>query len=79
MKKQKATVNSFLIVHPKKKKEKIVAALMLLAVLCGISPFINLVNVPALICGLPAIGFTAVVNAVLVLIVLRIAYRWEVH
>ena len=53
--------------------------LMLLVTLSGLSPFIGWVNVPTLILGMPAVMFVSVVNAILVMVVLYIAYRWEVH
>lgn len=78
MEKQKK-MKSGVMVRPRKAKEWIIAALMLLTVLFTVSPFINLVNVPTLVLGLPALMWVALGAIVITIIVVVLAYRWEVH
>lgn len=67
------------IVRPRKPKEWIIFGLMILTVLFTISPFINLVNVPTLVLGLPALMWVAIGAIIITIIVVVLAYRWEVH
>ena len=67
------------IVRPRKPKEWVIFVLMILTVLFTVSPFINLVNVPTLILGMPALMCVALCAIVITIIVVVLAYRWEVH
>ena len=78
MEKQKK-MKSGVLVRPLKPKEWVIFVLMILTVLFTVSPFINLVNVPTLILGLPALMWVALVAIVITIIVIVLAYRWEVH
>lgn len=78
MEKQKKIKNG-VMVRPRKAKEWIIGILMLLTVLFTVSPFINLVNVPTLVLGLPALMWVAMGAIVITIVVVVLAYRWEVH
>lgn len=78
MEKQKK-MKSGVIVRPRKPKEWVIFVLMILTVLFTVSPFINLVNVPTLILGMPALMCVALCAIVITIIVVVLAYRWEVH
>lgn len=78
MEKQKK-MKSGVMVRPRRAKEWIIGILMILTVLFTISPFINLVNVPVLVLGLPALMWVALGAIVITIIVVVLAYRWEVH
>lgn len=78
MEKQKK-MKSGVMVRPRKPKEWIIFVLMILTVLFTISPFINLVNVPTLVLGLPSLMWVALGAIVITIIVVVLAYRWEVH
>lgn len=67
------------VVRPRKAKEWVIGILMIFTVLFTVSPFINLVNVPALVLGLPTLMWVALVAIVITIIVIVLAYRWEVH
>lgn len=67
------------MVRPRKAKEWIIGILMILTVLFTVSPFINLVNVPTLVLGLPALMWVALLAIVITIIVVVLAYKWEVH
>lgn len=75
----KPKYNPFAMVRPRKTKEVIIFILMVVVVLSGISPFIKVVNLPVLILGMPAIMFMSILNAICVIVVLIIAYKWEVN
>lgn len=76
---KKKRMKSGVLVRPRKPKEWIICILMLLTVLFTISPFINLVNVPTLILGLPSLMWVALIAIVITIIVVVLAYKWEVH
>lgn len=78
MEKQKK-MKSGVIVRPRKPKEWIICILMLLTVLLTVSPFINLINIPTLILGLPTLMWAAIAAIIITIIVVVLAYRWEVH
>lgn len=78
MENQKKMKNG-VMVRPRKTKEWIIGILMILTVLFTVSPFINLVNVSALVLGLPALMWVALGAIVITIIVVVLAYRWEVH
>lgn len=78
MEKQKK-MKSGVMVRPRKPKEWVIFVLMILTVLFTISPFINLVNVPTLVLGLPSLMWVALGAIVITIIVVVLAYRWEVH
>jgi len=67
------------VVRPRKAKEWVIGILMIFTVLFTVSPFINLVNVPVLVLGLPTLMWVALVAIVITIIVIVLAYRWEVH
>lgn len=67
------------MVRPRKAKEWIIGILMILTVLFTVSPFINLVNIPTLVLGLPALMWVALLAIVITIIVVVLAYKWEVH
>ena len=75
----KKKMKSDVFVRPRKAKEWIIGILMILTVLITISPFINLVNIPTLVLGLPALMWVALCAIVITIIVVVLAYRWEVH
>ena len=72
-------MKSGVFVRPRKAKELIIGILMILTVLITVSPFINLVNIPTLVLGLPALMWVALCAIVITIIVVVLAYRWEVH
>lgn len=76
---KKKKMKSGVMVRPRKPKEWVIFILMILTVLFTISPFINLVNVPTLILGLPSLMWVALGAIVITIIVVLLAYRWEVH
>lgn len=67
------------LVRPRKPKEWVIFILMMLTVLFTISPFINLVNVPTLVLGIPSLMWVALGAIVITIIVVLLAYKWEVH
>ena len=67
------------MVRPRRAKEWIIGILMILTVLFTVSPFINLINVPVLVLGLPALMWVALGAIVITIVVVVLAYRWEVH
>ncbi len=67
-----------LFVLPKKKKEIAVFIMMLIVILFGVSPVINLANTPSLIFGVPSVMVLAVLVPVLIVIVLSLARKWGV-
>lgn len=76
---QKKKMKNWVMVRPRKPKEWIIFVLMILTVLFTISPFVNLVNVPTLIFGLPSLMVLALAAIVITIIVVVLAYKWEVH
>lgn len=76
---KKKKMKSGVMVRPRKPKEWVIFILMILTVLFTVSPFINLVNVPTLILGLPSLMWVALGAIVITIIVVLLAYRWEVH
>ena len=75
----KRKMKNGVFVRPRKSKEWIICVLMILTVLITISPFINVVNIPTLVMGLPALMWVALCAIVITIIVVILAYRWEVH
>lgn len=67
------------VVRPRTRKQKTVAFLMLVVILCGIVPIIDIFNKPILVLGLPLLMFWSIAVALMTLIVLRLALRWGVH
>jgi preprotein translocase subunit SecF len=73
--KMKASV----FVGPKTGKQITVAILMLIVILISIVPFINLVNIPKLWFGMPALMFWSIVITLATFVVMQIAIKWKVH
>lgn len=65
---------------PKSSKARIIAVLVVVAHLCGISPIILLFNKPTpLILGLPPLFFWSYMVGIICLLVMVLARKWEVH
>ena len=73
--KMKATV----MARPRKPKEVIIFILMILVILSVIVPFVNVLNVPTLILGMPVLMFWSIMILPIVTLILILAYKWEVH
>lgn len=73
--KMKATV----MARPRKPKEVIIFILMILVILSVIVPFVNVLNVPTLILGMPVLMFWSIMIIPIVTLILILAYKWEVH
>lgn len=71
----KATV----MARPRKPKEVIIFILMILVILSVIVPFVNVLNVPTLIFGMPVLMFWSIMIIPIVTLILILAYKWEVH
>lgn len=72
-------MKSRVMVRPRKPKEWIIFALMVVSLMFTISPAINIFNKPVLFLGLPLMLWMAIGALLVVIIVLTIAYRWGVH
>ncbi len=68
----------FVFVRPKTTKGKITAVLFLIVILISSVPFINLVNKPVLVLGMPLLMLWSIVIVLLVVVVLRLALKWGV-
>ena len=68
----------FVFVRPKTTKGKITAVLFLIIILISSVPFINLVNKPVLVLGMPLLMLWSIVIVLLVVVVLRLALKWGV-
>jgi hypothetical protein len=68
----------FVFVRPKTTKGKITALLFLIIILISSVPFINLVNKPVLVLGMPLLMLWSIVIVLLVVVVLRLALKWGV-
>ena len=64
---------------PRKPKEVIIFILMILVILSVIVPFVNVLNVPTLILGMPVLMFWSIMIIPIVTLILILAYKWEVH
>ena len=73
--KMKATV----MARPRKPKEVIIFILMILVILSVIVPFVNVLNVPTLILGMPVLMFWSIMIIPIVTLILILAYKWELH
>lgn len=73
--KMKASV----MARPRTAKEIIIFILMILTILSVIVPFVNVLNVPTLIFGMPVLMFWSVMIIPITTIILILAYKWEVH
>ena len=62
-----------------KKKEWIICILMLATIVFTVSPVINLLNTGGILLGMPSIMTISLIALVIVLIVVNLAYKWEVH
>jgi hypothetical protein len=73
--KMKATI----VVHPRTSKQITIAIFMLIVILCGIVPIVDVFNKPLLILGIPLLMFWCIIVAFMTLVVMRLALRWGVH
>lgn len=72
-------MKNWVIVRPRKKKEWIICILMLATIVFTVSPVINLLNTGGILLGMPSIMTISLIALVIVLIVVNLAYKWEVH
>lgn len=72
-------MKNWVIVRPRKKKEWIICILMLATIVFTVSPVINLLNTGGMLLGMPSIMTISLIALVIVLIVVNLAYKWEVH
>ena len=52
---------------------------MLATIVFTVSPVINLLNTGGILLGMPSIMTISLIALVIVLIVVNLAYKWEVH
>ena len=72
-------MKNWVIVRHRKKKEWIICILMLATIVFTVSPVINLLNTGGILLGMPSIMTISLIALVIVLIVVNLAYKWEVH
>ena len=53
--------------------------MMILSLLSMISPVVNLFNIPCMLLGMPVLFTVSIISLIVTVIVINIAYRWEVH
>ena len=77
--KKEKKMKPWVIVRPRKAKEWVIFAMMILSLLSMISPVVNLFNIPCMLLGMPVLFIVSIISLIVTVIVINIAYRWEVH
>lgn len=77
--KKEKKMKPWVVVRPRKAKEWIIFAAMVLSILAMISPMVNVFNVPRTLFGMPVLFTVSIISLIVTVIVINVAYRWKVH
>lgn len=77
--KKEKKMKPWVVVRPRKAKEWIIFAAMVLSILAMISPVVNVFNVPRTLFGMSVLFTVSIISLIVTVIVINVAYRWKVH